>query len=1201
MDSAVATYRLTDRYTRHDGAAFMTGVQALVRVVMDQTVRDSEDGSRAAALVTGYQGSPLGGMDLELQRNVELLRAGDIVHQPAVNEELAATALMGSQLVGAAGKPRFDRLVGMWYGKAPGLDRAADAIRHANHVGCPPTGGVLAVVGDDAAAKSSTLPSASEATLAALHLPVLHPADPEDVLRLGRHGYAMSRAAGLWVGCKISTSVADGSQSVPLDDLDQVRPVSLEVDGRPYVHRPSATLAGKSTLDLEYSLFYLRLEIARQYIRENRLNRTVVGGPQDRIGIVSAGKTWLDVRQALLEMGLDDSQLRSHGIRLIKLDAIYPLDRTGVREFSQGLAHLVVVEEKGSFIEAQIRDLLYEDPDRPGVVGKFDDEGRILFPANGDLDADAVAFGLARVLGRHVSVPALEAWRGHHVERAAPADGQQALIVRTPFFCSGCPHNRSVKVPDGALVGGGIGCHGMAVLMKPAQVGNIMGLTQMGGEGAQWVGMAPFTEQHHIFQNLGDGTFFHSGSLAVRAAVASGANVTYKLLYNSAVAMTGGQKVVGSRSVADISRMLLAEGVRRVIITSEDPARTRGGGLPAATEVWHRDRLLEAQEVLAGISGVTVLIHDQECAAEKRRKRKRGRAEEPARRIAINPRLCEGCGDCGMKSNCLSVQAVDTEFGPKAHIHQPSCNKDYSCIDGDCPSFVSVLPRATRGRSRPRLEAGGHRPGPGGAGRRGLEELGPADLRSALVQPPDRWAGRLVGVGGTGVVTAAQVLATAAILEGRYVRGSDQTGLSQKAGPVISDLSITEAPVDGAHKLARGTCDLYLACDLVVGADPNFLAVADPARTAVVASSALVPTGDMVGNPQLHARDGDRLLERLKARADPIKSVYLDAHRVCEVFFGGTEFVNTFLIGVALQSGLLPVGPEAIEEAFRMNGVAVDTNLQALRRGRQFVADRPAFESATCAVTAAPPGALSPSAGSSGELSGLARTICAELALPEEGALAALIRHRTADLIRYQSTQYAREYAGFVAHVHRVEQRKVPGHDQLSTAVARYLYKLMAYKDEYEVASLSMDPETVAYIRGQFDPASRYSVLLHPPILRSLGVQKKIELQRTAKPLFQLLRSMRRLRGTPLDPFGYTQVRKVERQLINEYRTLISDALQTLVPGNHGTAVALASLPDVVRGYEEIKLTSVEEFRERAASLRAELHGISNEHEPTFI
>jgi indolepyruvate ferredoxin oxidoreductase len=1200
MDSAVGTYRLTDRYVRRHGAAFMTGVQALVRVVINQIVRDAENESRAAALISGYQGSPLGVLDLELHRNVELLRAHDIVHQPAVNEELAATALMGSQLVGVAGKPRFDRVVGMWYGKAPGLDRAADAIRHANHVGCPPTGGVLAVVGDDAAAKSSTLPSASEATLAALHLPVLHPADPEDVLRLGRHGYAMSRAAGLWVGCKISTSVADGSQSVPLDDLNQVRPVSLEVDGRPYVHQPSATLAGKSTLDLEYSLFYLRLEIVRRYIRENRLNRIVVGGPQDRIGIVSAGKTWLDVRQALFGMGLDDSQLRRHGIRLIKLDAIYPLDRTGVREFSQGLTCLIVVEEKGSFMEAQIRDLLYPDANRPAVVGKFDNEGGILFPANGDLDADAVALALARVLGSHGSIPALEAWREHHVKGAAPADGEQALIVRTPFFCSGCPHNRSVKVPDGALVGGGIGCHGMAVLMKPAQVGNIMGLTQMGGEGAQWVGMAPFTEQHHVFQNLGDGTYFHSGSLAVRAAVASGANVTYKLLYNSAVAMTGGQKVVGSRSVADISRMLLAEGVRRVIITSEDPPRTKASGLPAETEVWHRDRLLEAQEVLARISGVTVLIHDQECAAEKRRKRKRGRAEEPARRIAVNPRLCEGCGDCGMKSNCLSVQTVDTEFGLKAHIHQASCNKDYSCIDGDCPSFVSVLPPTASSRVHRGARDGRPKQGPGCANRPGLEELGPADLPPPLVQPHDRWAVRLLGVGGTGVVTAAQVLATAATLEGRYVRGSDQTGLSQKAGPVISDLSVTEAPADGAHKLARGTCDLYLACDLVVGADPNFLVVADPARTAMVASTALVPTGDMVGNPRLRSPDRDRLLEALKGKANPVKSVYLDAHRVCEVLFGGNEFVNTFLIGVALQQGLLPIGSESIEEAFRINGVAVGTNIQAFRRGRQFVADRSAFESAAGATSGASTGAHSPWAGSNDELSGLARIICGELALPEEGELAALVRRRTADLIRYQSTQYAREYAGFVARVHRVEQSKVPGQDRLSVTVARYLYKFMAYKDEYEVASLSIDPETVAYIRSEFDPASRYSILLHPPIMRSLGLQRKIELQRTAKPLFQLLRSMRRLRGTPLDPFGYTQVRKVERQLINEYRTLISDALGALAPDTHETAIALASLPDVVRGYEEIKLASVEEFRGRAASLRAELHGISKEHGLVF-
>jgi indolepyruvate ferredoxin oxidoreductase len=886
---------------------------------------------------------------------------------------------------------------------------------------------------------------------------------------------------------------------------------------------------------------------------------------------------------------LDDTQLHLNGIRLIKLDAIHPLDRTDVREFSRGLACLIVVEEKQSFIEAQIRDLLYDDASHPMIVGKFDSEGGILFPANGDLDVDRVAVALARVLSDRLPIPALEAWQEKNRTCSAPSEERPRLIVRTPFFCSGCPHNRSVKVPDGALVGGGIGCHGMAVLMKPSQVGNIMGLTQMGGEGAQWVGMAPFTEQRHIFQNLGDGTFFHSGSLAVRAAVASGVNVTYKLLYNSAVAMTGGQKVVGSRSVGDISRMLLAEGVRRIIVTSDDPARTKATGLPSEAEVWHRDRLLEAQEVLAAISGVTVLIHDQECAAEKRRKRKRGRAEDPARRIVINPRLCEGCGDCGTKSNCLSVQTVDTEFGPKAHIHQPSCNKDYSCVDGDCPSFVSVLPASAGSPLQSYGGDGGRGRGDDGAGGSRLEVLSAAGLPPPPVRHRDPWTIRLLGVGGTGVVTASQVLATAATIEGRHVRGSDQTGLSQKAGPVISDLSITETPVDGAHKLARGTCDLYLACDLVVGADPNLLDVADPARTAVVASSSVVPTGDMVGNTLSPLPDGDRLLESLKARSDPSSSVCLDAHHLCEVLFGGTEFVNTFLLGVAWQSGLIPVGSASIEAALQMNGVAVSTNMQAFRRGRQFAADRSSFESATTAIM----GAREPSAGINDELSGLACTICAELGLPEDGGLAALVRHRTADLIGYQNAQYASEYAGFVAHVHRVEQSRVPGHDQLSIAVARYLYKLMAYKDEYEVARLSIDPDTIAFIQGEFEPTSRYSVLLHPPILRSLGLQKKIELQKTARPLFRVLRSMRRLRGTPLDPFGYAKVRKIERQLIAEYRTLIGDALGVLSSSNHGTAIALASLADVIRGYEGIKLASVEEFHRRAAALGDELHAVS--------
>jgi indolepyruvate ferredoxin oxidoreductase len=1159
--------RLEDKYNLSVGDAFVTGVQALVQLLVAQHRRDRSDGASAGALVTGYQGSPLGVLDMELARNPDVLALYGIVHQPAVNEELAATALLGSQLVGQVATARFDRVVGMWYGKAPGLDRAADAIRHANHIGCPPTGGVLAVVGDDPGAKSSTLPSASETTLAALQLPTLYPADPGEVVELGLHGYTMSRLSGLWVGCKVATSVADGSQSVSLSPRAPHVPVAVDIDGRPYIHTPSATLAGKSTLDLERSRFYARTDIARRYITANAVNRIVLGGTGDRIGIVSAGKTWLDVRQALVIMGLDDAELARHGIRLIKLGALYPLDREGMRQFTDGLQTVIVVEEKGPFIETQIRDLLYQDASRPAVVGKVDGAGHELFAANGELSPDQIADALIRPLTAHHPIEPVTRWQEERARHRPPL--RLPLAVRTPYFCSGCPHNRSVKVPEGSLVGGGIGCHGMAVLMKPEQVGTLLGLTQMGGEGAQWVGMAPFSTEEHIFQNLGDGTFFHSGSLAVRAAVSSGVNITYKILYNSAVAMTGGQDVKGARPIPDLARLLLAEGVGRVIVTSEDPSRLRGADLPRGVEVWHRDRLIEAQEVLAALPGVTVLVHDQECAAEKRRKRKRGTLTDPAQRIFVNERVCEACGDCGVKSNCLSVQTVDTEFGPKTHIHQPSCNKDYTCVDGDCPSFISVVPGTGRRWNR--------RPEP-----REPHALAAGDFPDVTLAPSTGWTVRFLGVGGTGVVTASQILGTAALAVGLSVRGLDQTGLAQKGGPVVSDLVMGTDAVERGNKLGDGECDLYLGCDLVVAANPAYLAVADPGRTTSIVSTARVPTGDMVGDPRAVLPEIERFVGAIAERSDADHSVFVDAHRICEALFGGTEFVNVFLLGAAFQSGRLPVSAEAVEEAVILNGAAVEKNIQAFRRGRQQISDPAALDRACHAAASGTNPATAPPTKA-------AEDLCRRAGLPGEGPLGQLARHRVADLIQYQSERYAGDYAAFVGRVHRAERDVVPGHDELSIAVARYLYKLMAYKDEYEVARLTLDPAVAESVHREFGPDARYAVLLHPPVLRAMGVKRKIRLERSAGPSFRLLRSLRKLRGTPFDPFGRTRVRKTERSLIEEYRDLIERALTALDASTHECVVALACLPDGIRGYEEIKLRSVEEFRRQAAALRDRL------------
>ncbi|HUA94730.1 MAG TPA: indolepyruvate ferredoxin oxidoreductase family protein, partial [Acidimicrobiales bacterium] len=794
------------------------------------------------------------------------------------------------------------------------------------------------------------------------------------------------------------------------------------------MHTPTLKLAGKATLDLERSLYTTRLEIARRYITANGLNQVVVRGPADRIGILAAGKTWLDLRQALATIGLTDDLLRHHGIRLIKLGALYPLDADELRRFTSGLDQLVVVEEKRPFVESQLRDLLYRDAVRPDILGKTDAGGGELFPAAAELDADAIAAAIVGPLQAGGPIPAIGQWRDR---RTAGPGRSIPLAVRTPYFCSGCPHNRSTKVPDDALVGGGIGCHGMAVLMSPTQVGRIMGLTQMGGEGAQWIGMAPFAGERHIFQNLGDGTYFHSGSLAVRAAVAAGVNVTYKIMYNSAIAMTGGQDPAGGRPIGDLVRILLAEGARRVIVTSDDPKRTARTGIPRGTDVWHRDRLEEAQIELAKMDGVTVLVHDQECAAERRRKRKRHKAPDPPTRYAINPRICEGCGDCGVKSNCLSLQPVETEYGTKTRINQASCNKDYSCVDGDCPSFVAVRPVRRR-----RTPAGGT--GPTGAGQSPTRPAG--TLPAPPLAPRDHCSLRLLGIGGTGVMTAAQIVAVAAMVDGLQLRGLDQTGLAQKGGPVVSDLVITGTEAEVGNKLGEASCDLYLVFDMVVGANPDNLRVATPATTAVVASTDLTPTADMIGHLDKTLAPTEEFVERIAERTDPGRSAYMDAHTICEQRFGGAEYVNVFLLGVASQRGLLPMRPEAVEQAIERNGASVATNLAAFDLGRRWVLDATLRDD--------PPPTAAPAQRS--DVPGTAQRAleerCVAAGLPTTGTLAELVRRRAADLVGYQSVSYACRYIDFVGSVYRRESERhhdsdSDGDGELSRTVAVYLHK----------------------------------------------------------------------------------------------------------------------------------------------------------------
>src|SRR3984957_17858357 len=687
--------RLEDRYTAESGPVQMTGVQALARLPMNILRSDRARGRKTAVFISGYEGSPLGGYDLELGRHAGLLASYDLVFQPGVNEELAATSVQGTQLAAGMADARVEGVTGFWYGKSPGLDRASDALRHANLMGTHPKGGAVAFVGDDPAAKSSTVPGASEFLLADLGMPVLYPADPQDVLDLGVHAVAMSRLSGLWVALKIATNVADGSGTVEID-ADGVDPQLPQVmfEGRKWEHRPAARMLQPALSEMERTREGIRLDAARAYALANRLNRIQTFGPghgeagsgQASVGIVAAGKTYLDTRQALRTLGLDEAELAARGVRQLRLAMIHPLIAPEIEEFADGLAEIIVVEEKRPFIESAVKEILYGVRGAPAVTGKTDPAGAKLFAAHGELDADLIAAGLAARLGTRPEFTTVTAWQARQALRRPVT--QLPLVARTPYFCSGCPPNSSTKVPEGSLVGGGIGCHALVLMMEPEAVGDVVGLTQMGGEGAQWIGMAPFMRtRRHLLQNIGDGTFHHSGSLAVRAAIASGVNVTYKLLYISAVAMTGGQQAVGAMSIPALTKMLAAEGVRRIVITTAEPGHYRRADLAPITEVWHRDRVVEAQEVLSQVEGATVLIHDQECATELRRKRKRGLAADPAERIMINQRVCEGCGDCGEKSNCLSVQPVDTDFGRKTVIDQSSCNKDYSCLKGDCPSL----------------------------------------------------------------------------------------------------------------------------------------------------------------------------------------------------------------------------------------------------------------------------------------------------------------------------------------------------------------------------------------------------------------------------------------------------------------------------------------------------------------------------------
>lgn len=1111
--------RLSDKYTLERGSVYLTGIQALVRLPMDQMRRDRRAGLNTGAFISGYEGSPLGGYDLQLARSRKLLEEHNIVFRPGLNEDLAATSVMGSQIFDVVGKTKVDGVVGIWYGKGPGVDRTGDAFRHANFAGSGKHGGALVLAGDDHPCKSSTIPHQSDFSLYNFGIPFLYPGNTQEIIDYGLMAIALSRFTGAWAGMKMLTDVCDGGGTVMMDpDAPQIRiPEGYErvVDTR---------IVAPVSLGLEHEVNVRRLKAAIDFARLNTLNRW--HGPREGawMGIASAGKSYFDLMQALRDLGLGEEEQKQLGIRVAKFGMTFPLDGEFAREFAQGLAAILVIEEKRSFLELHLRDALYRMPARPIVLGKIDAEGAPLFPASGELDPDQIAVVIARLLGERGTTKKIAA-RVHLIEEVTSRPKQSGSPSSRPAnFCSGCPHNRSTLLLPGQIAGGGIGCHTMAMRLVDSNR-QFSYLTQMGGEGAPWIGIAPFVEHQHVFQNIGDGTFFHSGSLALQALVASGLNITYKILYNGHVAMTGGQNAQGALPIPQLTRKLESEGVRRIVILAEQPERYQGIEIASNAEVRDRSELERTLGELAGIPGVTAMIYDQECAAEKRRQRSRGKYAEPAMRLLINDEVCEGCGDCVKQSNCMSLTPVVTPRGQKMRIHQSSCNKDYSCALGDCPSFVTVKIKPGTGLRKKPLPA------------LPSTEI-PAPREMASVGTGYRIVGP--GIGGTGVVTINALLATAAWIDGLYVATLDQTGTAQKGGAVISHLLLSRTPIEAPNRINIGNADVILGFDLLGVATAENLKFASPDRTTAVLNTNLTPTIDVVRG-RVPLMGPEKMLEQINGVTRRGRNIYVDANRLAEGLFGTHMAVNLFMAGVAYQGGLIPLSLQAIEQAIRLNEVDVEKNLQVFEWGRKYYHDAQSVE----AIVTGP------------------RRETAEQF------------DRAAELTAYQNADYARQYSDFVAEV----ARKAPA---LEEPVARYLYKLMAYKDEYEVARLLTKPEFRRKIEETFAEVESVSYNLHPPMLRRFGVTKKLKLGPWFATPLKMLASMKFVRGGALDIFGYSSHRRAERDLAAWYRALISRVMERINDEQTAKAVEIASLPDQIRGYEHIKEESIARVKKLA-------------------
>ncbi|WEY38541.1 indolepyruvate ferredoxin oxidoreductase family protein [Paraburkholderia sp. SUR17] len=1170
LEAALTSVTLDDKYTLERGRAYMSGIQALVRLPMLQQERDKTAGLNTAGFISGYRGSPLGGLDQSLWKAKQHLAAHQIVFQPGVNEDLAATAVWGSQQVNLYPSAKYDGVFSMWYGKGPGVDRCGDVFKHGNSAGSSRHGGVLVLAGDDHAAKSSTLAHQSEHIFKACGLPVLFPSNVQEYLDFGLHGWAMSRYSGLWVAMKCVTDVVESSASVEIDPhrVNIVLPGDFAMpEGGLNIRWPDPPLVQEARL-LDYKWY-----AALAYVRANKLDRVEIDSPNARFGIITGGKAYLDVRQALTDLGLDDATCARIGIRLYKVGCVWPLEAQGAQAFARGLEEILVVEEKRQILEYAIKEELYNWPDaqRPRVYGKFDEKGGAggewsvpmgnwLLPAHYELSPAIIAKAIATRLDKFdlpAEVRARIATRIAVIEAKEKALAKPRVQVeRKPWFCSGCPHNTSTNVPEGSRAMAGIGCHYMTVWMDRST----STFSQMGGEGVAWVGQAPFTNDQHVFANLGDGTYFHSGLIAIRQAIASKANITYKILYNDAVAMTGGQPVDGVLTVPQITHQLAAEGAKKIVIVTDEPQKYEGhpGTLLApGVTIHHRDQLDAIQRELREIAGTTILIYDQTCATEKRRRRKRGAYPDPARRVVINEAVCEGCGDCSVQSNCLSVEPLETEFGTKRQINQSTCNKDFSCLKGFCPSFVSVEGGQVR------------KPAVAGVKNDAMPPV-PAPQTPDIAQP---YGVLVTGVGGTGVVTIGALLGMAAHLENKGVTVLDVTGLAQKGGAVMSHVQIANRPDDiHATRIAMGEASLVIGCDEIVTASDECISRMQNGSTRVVLNSAATPTAEFIKNPNWRF-PGSSTEADVRAAAGEDGVAVVDANHYAVALLGDAIYTNPFMLGFAWQRGWLPLTHESLVRAIELNGVQVEKNRAAFEWGRLAAHDLATVRKL---------------AGEAAADASAAKVVT----LHTPKSLDTLIERRTAFLTAYQNAAYAARYRRLVDEVRAAETTLDAGDAQmpLTEAVAKNLHKLMAYKDEYEVARLYADPAFVEKLKQNFEGDWKLNFYLAPPSFSkkdASGHLVKKQYGPWVLPAMRMLAKLRVLRGTALDPFGRTEERRTERALIGEYEALVCELLRGLNAQNRALAVELASLPDGIRGYGHVKEHNLKAVRTKWATLLA--------------